>query len=125
MTCTRASGPTTPTSGGAVSRPLLALLLVMSAATTAAEPPQTLPGLARAGQREAVLAAITSPDINVNQVDEDGATALLWATHAVDRELVRGLLQAGAKPDIGNRYGATPLAEAVKLADVALVTQLL
>ena len=52
---------------------------------------QTLADLIRAGKREAVLAAITSPDIDVNVADPDGSTALLWATYKVDHELVRAL----------------------------------
>jgi len=86
---------------------------------------QTLVDLVRAGQREAVLAAITSPDLEVNTAEPDGSTALHWATYAVDRELVRALLDAGAKADITNRYGSSPLTEAVKLADIELVRMLL
>jgi uncharacterized protein len=101
------------------------LLLAASGSALAAEAPQKLVDLVRAGEREAVLAAITSPDLDVNQPDLDGGTALLWATHQVDRELVSALLKAGARANVANRYGATPLAEAVKLADVALVKTLL
>ncbi len=93
--------------------------------STAAFGQETLSDLVRSGQREAVLAAITSPDIDVNAADPDGATALLWATYKVDHELVRALLKAGAKPNVTNHFGASPLAEAVKLADVDLVRMLL
>jgi uncharacterized protein len=103
---------------------VIALTLVMGD-LGAAESPQTLVDLVRAREREAVLAAITSPDLDVNVADDDGATALLWATHAVDHELVRALLKSGARASVSNRYGATPLTEAVKLGDVALVTMLL
>ena len=91
----------------------------------AASSPQTLADLIRAGNREAVLAAITSPDIDVNAAEPDGSTALLWATYNVDHELVRALLKAGAKANITNRFGSTPLAEAVKLGDVDLTRLLL
>ena len=73
----------------------------------AAGPPLTLGDLVRAGKRESVLAAITSPDVDVNEKAPDGSTALMWATFNVDRELVRALLKAGAKADVTNRYGAT------------------
>ena len=86
---------------------------------------ETLADEVRSGQREAVLAAITSPDIDVNAADADGSTALLWATYKVDHELVRALLKAGAKPNIANHYGAAPLTEAAKLSDVDLVRMLL
>src|SRR6185503_7602392 len=77
---------------------LAAALLSLAAAafSTAAFAQQTLADLIRAGKREAVLAAITSPDIDVNAADPDGGTPLLWATYNVDHELVYALLKAGA-----------------------------
>ncbi len=86
---------------------------------------ETLADLVRSGQHEAVLAAITSPDLDVNAADPDGSTALLWATYKVDHELVRALLKAGAKANVTNHYGASPLGEAVKLSDLDLVRMLL
>jgi uncharacterized protein len=101
---------------------LLSLALMTSSIAFAQ---QTLVDLVRSGSREAVLAAITSPDIEIDAQTPDGSTALLWATHEVDHELVRALLKAGAKADVANRFGATPLIEAVKLSDPALVRMLL
>jgi ankyrin repeat protein len=101
---------------------LLSLATTSSIATTA---PETLSDLIRSGNREAVLAAITSPDIDVNAAEPDGSTALLWATYKVDHELVRALLKAGAKANVTNRYGSSPLGEAAKLGDVDLVRTLL
>jgi ankyrin repeat protein len=86
---------------------------------------ETLVDLVRAGNRDAVLAAITSPDIDLNAQAPDGSTALMWATYKVDHELVRALLKAGASARTANRYGSSPLAEAVKLGDVDLVRMLL
>jgi ankyrin repeat protein len=86
--------------------------------------PQTLSGLIRTGNREAVLAAITSPDLDVNARDPDGSTALLWATYKVDHELVRALLKRGATANITNLYGSTPLTESVKVNDIELVSML-
>jgi ankyrin repeat protein len=101
---------------------LLSLGTLFSASVLAQE---TLSDLIRSGQREAVLAAITSPDLDLNVADSDGSTALLWATYKVDHELVRALLKAGAQANVTNHYGATPLTEAVKLADLDLVRMLL
>jgi ankyrin repeat protein len=101
------------------------LTLGLSGIALAAGPPLTLGDLVRAGKRESVLAAITSPGVDVNEKAPDGSTALMWATFNVDRELVRALLKAGAKADIVTRYGASALSEAIKLEDLELVRTLL
>ncbi|RYZ61014.1 MAG: ankyrin repeat domain-containing protein, partial [Proteobacteria bacterium] len=101
------------------------LLAFGPALSVAATPKQTLGDLVRAGKRESVLAAITSPDVDVNEQAPDGSTALMWATFNVDRDLVRALLKAGAKADGVNRYGASALGEAVKVDDLELVKVLL
>jgi ankyrin repeat protein len=110
---------------GALAAAIGLLSLWAAAFANAASGPQTLVDLLRAGNREAVLAAITSPQVDVNAAEPDGSTALLWATYAVDHELVRALLKAGANPKVTNRYGSSPLGEAVKLSDLELVRMLL
>ena len=110
------------------SRPAIEgfLLSILFLSPALATPPQeTLGDLIRSGNREAVLAAITSPDIDVNAPDPDGSTALLWATYKVDHELVGALLEAGAKANVTNTFGSSPLIEAVKLGDVDLARMLL
>ena len=108
---------------GAVATALLSL--GAAAFSPAAFSQETLSDLIRAGNREAVLAAITSPDLDVNTPDPDGSTALLWATYKVDHQLVSALLKAGAKVNVTNNFGSSPLSEAVKLGDVELVRTLL
>ena len=98
--------------------------LVVSLAD-AAPVSQSLAALIRDGNHDAVLAAITSPDIDVDAREPDGSTALLWATYKVDHELVRALLKKGAKANLGNDFGSSPLIEAVKLGDVDLTRMLL
>ena len=102
-------------------------LLSLGASLAYAAPgdPQSLADLIRAGNREAVLAAITSPSVDVNAVEADGSTALMWATYSVDHELVRALLKAGAKANVTNNYGSSALIEAVKLGDLDLTRMLL
>ena len=57
---------------------------------------------------------------NVNQTQPDGSTPLHWAVYRVDRELVTALLRRGAKADVVNKYGASPLAEATRVANLEL-----
>jgi uncharacterized protein len=112
-------------SGPWVRRAAATLLSLGAVFSTVAFAEDTLASLVRSGQRDAVLAAITSPDIDVNATDPDGSTALLWATYKVDHDLVRALLEDHANPNIKNHYGAAPLTEAAKLGDVDLVRMLL
>ncbi len=70
--------------------------------------PQTLVDLIRDDNREAVLAAITSPVVDVNAAEPDGSTALLWATYKVDHDMVRALIKAGAKANVTNKLWFLP-----------------
>ncbi len=104
---------------------VLGLLSLGVAVVAHAAEPQTLTDLIRAGQRDAVMAAITSPDVDVNAADPDGSTPLLWATYEVDHEMVSALLKKGARARVSNHFGDSPLQEAVKVADTDLVRMLL
>jgi ankyrin len=61
----------------------------------------------------------------VDEPSPDGTTALIWAAHNGDEELVRRLLRAGADPDAANDYGATALLEAATIGDDAVIERLL
>src|SRR6476646_5013403 len=119
-TSAKATGLTTPTSEATLFK-----LTIRALHLAAAFCQETLADLVLTGQREAVLAAITSPDLDVNVTDPDGSTALLWATYRVDHELVSALLKDHANPNITNHFGSAPLTEATKLGDVDLVRMLL
>ena len=54
------------------------------------------------------------PTSTSTRQEPDGSTALLWATYKVDHELVRALLKAGAKANVTNNFGSSPLTEAVE-----------
>mgnify|MGYP003704839795 CR=1 FL=1 len=54
---------------------------------------------------------------NVNAAQGDGTTPLHWAVYKIDADLVRALLDHGAKPDAVNSYGSSPLAEAAKVGN--------
>lgn len=101
---------------------LLAGLPALAADST---PQRTLVDLVREGKRDSVLAAITSPEVDVNVKSPDGSTALMWATFNADHEMVDALLKAGAKANVTSKYGATALTEAIKLPDMALFHTLL
>lgn len=102
-----------------------AIGLLAIAGTAFAAPQRTLVDLVREGKRENVLAAITSPDVDVNVKAPDGSTSLMWATYNDDLELVRALLKAGAKANVTSSFGATALTEAIKLGDMPLFRTLL
>jgi ankyrin repeat protein len=96
---------------------IAALLPLLAAA-------QDLGSLIRGGQQEEALQAIRQ-GVDVNALQADGSSPLLWAVYRVDHQLVAELLARGAKPDVGNMLGATPLTEAVNIADEELVRLLL
>lgn len=62
-------------------------------------------------------------DVNTPQVD--GATALHWAAHYDQTEIVDALLAAGANVKAANRYGITALAEACLNGNAEMIASLL
>jgi uncharacterized protein len=82
---------------------------------------------ADAAQRKdtASLRALLNKRINVNTPQADGTTALHWAVHWNDLEAAKLLLRAGANPGVKNRFGASPLSEAVTTGNTELVAALL
>ena len=53
----------------------------------------------------------------IDQVDEDGRTALSWAAARGDSKSVEALLRHGASPDTPDRIGQGPLRQAMKAHD--------
>jgi ankyrin repeat protein len=81
---------------------------------------------ARDSDATALSALLTAhPPAPVNQRTADGTSALHWAVHHGDAELVARLLAAGADPNARNDYGATPMSEAAIREDVSLLRRLL
>jgi len=99
----------------------LAMLVALSPLLASAE---DLSNLIRSGDQKGAIAAIRA-GADVNAAQGDGSTPLLWAVYRVDHEVVKTLLQHGAKPDVRNVLGATPLGEAASIADAELVNLLL
>ncbi|HMA12970.1 MAG TPA: ankyrin repeat domain-containing protein [Steroidobacteraceae bacterium] len=98
--------------------PLLAALLPLGAAAAA------LPDLVQANEHAAAMQAIRS-GADVDAVQADGTSALLWAVYRIDHEVARALLDRGADPDARNSLGTSPLCEAAAISDEKLVAMLL
>ena len=73
-----------------------------------------------------VLGGVLRADVraDVNAVEPDGTTALHRAVYGGEVREVRALLRAGARADVVNRYGMTPLALAAAAGDAELVRML-
>jgi len=98
-------------------------LLVAGPAFAATESP--LADAVENGRTDAALGMIRRDDTDVNAAQGDGTTALHWAAYQLDAALVGELLSHGAKANTQNRYGASPLSEAVKGANIEIVEKLL
>src|SRR3984885_7714058 len=103
----------------AMKRAIFAAVFCLAAAGTAAAAApapaadDSLAGLIQAGNRDAALKSIAA-GADVNAAQGDGTTPLHWAIYKIDVDLVRALLERGAKPDVINNYGSSPFAGAGK-----------
>jgi ankyrin repeat protein len=104
----------------------MAALLTFAAAVFAwfAAADQPLVKAVQSGNRAAAL-DLLARGADVNAATADGTTALHWAAHREDVELVDRLIRAGAKANVVNDYGSTPLGEAAVTGNVALMERLL
>jgi uncharacterized protein len=84
----------------------------------------TLVELVKANNQQAAIALIDQ-HVDVNTPTSDGTTALAWAAHNGNVELVDRLLGAGADAKAKNQFGATPMSEAAFLGNVAIIEKLL
>ena len=100
----------------------LMLALTIGPAEGATDAPITV---AAKNRDMATVRALVSKKADVNAVDRDGSSALLWTVRAGDVETTRLLLGAGAKPSLANRLGITPLALATANGDAAIIALLL
>ena len=84
----------------------------------------SLAGAVERGNQEAVR-SLLSQQVDVNESQGDGATALHWAVYLNDADTTALLIGAGARVDQPNSYGATALALAAKNGNASIVTQLI
>ena len=87
-------------------------LLLLGAIVISAAPAPEVADAVRTRNASA-LQSLLKQRADVNAAQPDGTTALHWAAHWNDAETVNLLLRAGANAKAVNRYGATPLSEAV------------
>ena len=80
-----------------------ALVLSCVLPLAAAGPSEVADAAMRADTAAVRALIVKKADVNAAQVD--GATALHWAVHRDDADLVDVLLKAGAKPNVANRTG--------------------
>ena len=71
------------------------------------------------------VARLLAEKADPNAAQIDGATALHWAAHYDQSDVVRQLIAAGANAATSNRYGVTPLALACTNGSDTIVTALL
>src|SRR5262245_8733986 len=125
MTCRKGCGRTTTSCFPMLFRHIGAFVVAMALVSAGAQAQSIRPGASagaapiadriQAGDRKGALELIAT-GADVNRAQPDGTTPLQWATYKVDRELVDRLLKRGAKANVTNRYGASPLHEAVRVA---------
>jgi ankyrin repeat protein len=84
-----------------------------------------LAGAIQLGQRAAAIEMIAKKTADVNAAGADGTTALIWAAHLNDADIVSLLLNAGANANQRNQFGSTPLTEAAITSNTELIKMLL
>jgi ankyrin repeat protein len=80
---------------------------------------------AKTADAAAVSSLLTNQEIDVNERQPDGTTALHWAAHRDDAEIVDLLIGAKANPNLANGYGITPLTIACTNGNATIVQKLL
>ncbi len=63
--------------------------------------------------------------VDVNAVEADGSTALLWAAHYEDEDLVRELIRRRADVNRANDYGVAPMQLAAAAGNAEIIRMLL
>lgn len=101
----------------------LLLLLVLPATLLA----QTDLRLIEASKQQdvATFRSLLDLGVDVNATEADGATAMHWAVHRDNAEMVGALLKAGADPSANNRYGVAPLSLAAQNGNASTLQLLL
>jgi ankyrin repeat protein len=99
--------------------PLLSVLCLGAAGRTA-----PLVDAAKKGDKT-VLKSILQQQVDVNEAEPDGTTALHWAAYQGDVETAQLLVRAGANVNAANRHGVTALTLAAAKGNAPIVELLL
>jgi ankyrin repeat protein len=102
----------------------LAAAVLWASGTSAAWGDVSLIEALKANNHDAAVALIEQ-GADVREREVDGTTALHWAVHNGDAEVVNRLIRARADVAAVNDYGATPMSEAAITADTAILKSLL
>ena len=76
------------------------------------------------GDLAGVTRLLSTPGIDVNAPQGDGATALHWAAHRNNLDVLDQLVAAGARGDVANDYGVTPIMLASTNGSAGAITRL-
>jgi TPR repeat protein len=111
-----------------VRRAAWLLLVTITVVAKAVAAPQAIDApLANAAEQRdtAAVVRLLQGHVDVNIAQPDGATALHWAAHWDDVGLARELLTAGARAQVVNDYGVSPLTLAAVNGSAAMLGLLL
>src|SRR5688572_33076094 len=100
--------------------PLLAVVVSLGAASEPA-----LVDVVKSGGDTAVVRGLLKRGTDVNAAEADGTTALHWAVHRDDLNMVALLIGAGANARATNRYGVSPLSLAATNGNARIIERLL
>ena len=87
---------------------VLTILLLSTTTHASSKSGEELIEAAKQRNAEAVV-TLLEKEIDTNATQQDGATALHWAAHWNEFDTAKLLLEAGARPNVTNQYGVTPL----------------
>src|SRR5437867_3343026 len=99
---------------------LLPLLLLITLICSAANDDSRVAQAAKNRDR-ALVRSLLKAHAEVNGTEADRTTALMWAAHWGDAEMVDLFLQAKADVKLVNRYGVSALSEATTIPNVPIM----
>jgi ankyrin repeat protein len=103
----------------------LSFIITMNVVTTGAADSRLIDAVKNQDQHTARALLENGSHVNVNEADGEGMTALLWAAHWDEADMVKCLIEAGANVKATTRFGNTALHEAATLGDAEIIKALL